>query len=128
MFISVKNFSDWVKNYTESTGGTVVVLRTVGPDGVDDATKANQIYSAYYMNMQSENPAIFDKLLYNEFTFVEFSDEDSAWEFCRENFPISRDNVDGDYFIQYVIYSQGVYIRGNDGLNGFKEPPPQPLE
>jgi hypothetical protein len=119
----------WLYHYTEATQSTVVLLRTVGPDGVDDATKANQVYSAYYMNLQSENPAIFDKLLYNEFTFVEFTDEESAWEFCRDNFPINRDEVaDTDWFIQYVIFSNGSYVRGNDGMNGLKEPTPEPVE
>lgn len=127
MYVTTRNFMEWLRHYTEATQSTIVLLRTIGPDNVDDATKANQIYSAYYMNMQSENPAIFDKLLYNEFTFVEFSTEQSAWEFCRDNFPLTRDG-DPDYFIQYVIYSNGLYVRGNDGHNGLKEPSPQPVE
>ena len=102
---------------------TIVLLRTVGPDGVDDSTKANAIYSAYYLNMQSENPAIFDKMLYNEFTFVEFSNEESAKAFCRDNFPGVRPD-DADYFVQYVIFSNGLYAGGNDGMNGLREPEP----
>lgn len=116
----------WIQNYTEALQTTVVLLRTVGPDGVDDATKANQIYSAYYLNVQSENPAIFDKLLYNEFTFVEFSDEESAQDFCRDNFPNVKPD-DTDYFIQYVIFTNGLYAGGNDGMNGLREPEPQTL-
>lgn len=127
MYITTRNFTQWLRHYTEATQSTIVLLRTVGPDGVDDATKANQIYSAYYLNMQSENPAIFDKLLYNEFTFVEFSDEQSAWEFCRDNFPVNKPS-DIDYFIQFVIFSNGLYVRGNDGLTGLQEPEPTPLE
>ena len=73
MYITTRNFMQWIQHYSEAMETTIVLLRTTGPDGVDDATKANAIYSAYYLNMQSENPAIFDKLLYNEFTFVEFS-------------------------------------------------------
>jgi hypothetical protein len=126
MFVSCKNFMQWIQNYTEALQTTVVLLRTVGPDGVDDATKANQIYSAYYLNMQSENPAIFDKLLYNEFTFVEFSDEESAQDFCRDNFPNVKPD-DTDYFIQYVIFTNGLYAGGNDGMNGLREPEPQTL-
>ena len=126
MFVSCKNFMQWIENYTEALQTTVVLLRTVGPDGVDDATKANQIYSAYYLNMQSENPAIFDKLLYNEFTFVEFSDEESAQDFCRDNFPNVKPD-DTDYFIQYVIFTNGLYAGGNDGMNGLREPEPQTL-
>lgn len=127
MYVTTRNFVEWLRHYTESLQSTIVLLRTVGPDNVDDATKANAIYSAYYLNMQSENPAIFDKLLYNEFTFVEFSDEDSAWEFCRDNFPNVKPE-DTDYFIQYVIFSNGLYVRGNDGMNGLREPRPQTLE
>lgn len=119
---------EWLYHYTQALDTTVVVLRTTGPDNVDDATKANSIYSAYYMNMQSENPAIFDKLLYNEFTFVEFSTEDSAREFCRDNFPNSRSDVDDDYFIQYVIFTKDGYAGGNDGMKGFREPEPTPIE
>jgi len=126
MFVSCKNFMQWIQNYTEALQTTVVLLRTVGPDGVNDATKANQIYSAYYLNMQSENPAIFDKLLYNEFTFVEFSDEESAQDFCRDNFPNVKPD-DTDYFIQYVIFTNGLYGGGNDGTNGLREPEPEPL-
>ena len=126
MFVSCKNFMQWIQHYSEALQTTVVLLRTVGPDSVDDATKANAIYSAYYMNMQSENPAIFDKLLYNEFTFVEFNSEESAWAFCRDNFPGVKPD-DTDYFIQYVIFSNGMYVRGNDGMNGLREPEPQPL-
>lgn len=117
---------EWIQHYTEVTQSSIVLLRTVGPDGVDDATKATAIYSAYYLNMQSENPAIFDKLLYNEFTFVEFTTEESAWEFCRDNFPNSKPD-DTDYFIQYVIFSNGLYVRGNDGMTGLREPTPEPL-
>jgi hypothetical protein len=98
MFVSCKNFMQWIQHYTEALQTTVVLLRTVGPDSVDDATKANAIYSAYYLNMQSENPAIFDKLLYNEFTFVEFSDEESAIDFCTNNFPNVKPD-DTDYLV-----------------------------
>lgn len=125
-YVGVKDFSDWLEHYTGSLKTTVVLLRTIGPDHVDDATKANQIYSAYYLNMQSESPEIFDKLLYNEFTFVEFDEYQEAWEFCRDNFPGTRD--DEDYFIQYVIFSDGLYVRGNDGMTGLREGPPETLE
>ena len=127
MYVTSRNFMQWLYHYTEALQTTVVLLRTIGPDGVDDATKANQIYSAYYLNMQSENPAIFDKLLYNEFTFVEFSSEESARDFCRDNFPNSRGD-DDDYFIQYVIFTNGGYAGGNDGMNGLREPEPETLE
>jgi len=126
MYVTSRNFVEWLRHYTEATQSTMVLLRTVGPDGVDDAAKATAIYSAYYLNMQSENPAIFDKLLYNEFTFVEFTTEESADEFCRENFPNSKPD-DTDYFIQYVIFSNGLYVRGNDGMTGLREPRPEPL-
>lgn len=127
MYVTCRNFMHWLYHYTEALQTTIVVLRTVGPDSVDDATKANQIYSAYYLNLQSENPAIFDKLLRNEFTFVEFTDEESAWEFCRDNFPNIKP-ADTDYFVQYVIFSNGEYVKGNDGMNGFREPEPEPLQ
>ena len=127
MYITTKNFMQFLMNYSESLNTTIVLLRTIGPDNATDAEKANAVYSAYYMNMQSENPKIFDTMLYNEFTFVEFSDEESAWEFCRDNFPLNRD-IDDDYFVQYVIYSNGMYVRGNDGNNGLREPIPQPVE
>ena len=126
MYVTSKNFMQWMYHYTEALQTTIVLLRTVGPDNVDDDTKANAIYSAYYLNMQSENPAIFDKLLYNEFTFVEFTTEESADEFCRENFPNTKPD-DLDYFIQYVIFSNGLYVRGNDGMTGLREPQPEPL-
>ena len=76
MYVTTRNFVEWMRHYTEATQSTMVLLRTVGPDGVDDATKANAIYSSYYLNMQSEDPAIFDKLLYNQFTFVEVTTEE----------------------------------------------------
>ena len=126
MYITTRNFMQWIQHYSKAMEATIVLLRTVGPDGVDDATKANAIYSAYYLNMQSENPAIFDKMLYNEFTFVEFSNEKSAKEFCRDNFPGVKPD-DTDYFIQYVIFTNGLYAGGNDGMNGLREPEPQTL-
>ena len=127
MYITTRNFMQWIQHYSEAMEATIVLLRTVGPDGVDDATKANAIYSAYYLNMQSENPAIFDKLLYNEFTFVEFSNEESAKAFCRDNLPGVKPD-DADYFVQYVIFSNGLYAGGNDGMNGLREPEPETLE
>jgi glucan biosynthesis protein len=126
MYVTTRNFMQFLVEYTKSLNTTIVLLRTIGPDNVSDADKANAIYSAYYMNMQSENPKIFDTMLYNEFTFVEFSDEESAWEFCRDNFPLNR-TIDDDYFVQYVIYSNGNYVRGNDGNTGLREPPPEPV-
>ena len=127
MYVTTRNFVEWLRHYTEATQSTIVLLRTVGPDGIDDATKANEVYSAYYLNMQSENPAIFDKLLYNEFTFVEYTDEASAKAFCTDNLPGVKPD-DADYFIQYDIFSNGLFAGGNDGLNGLREPHPEPLE
>ena len=70
----IRDFLEWIEYYTESQQKTMMILRTIGPDNVDDVEKANEIYSAYYQNLQPESPALFDKLLYNEFTFVEFPD------------------------------------------------------
>jgi hypothetical protein len=70
MYVTTRNFMQFLVEYTKSLNTTIVLLRTIGPDNASDAEKANAIYSAYYMNMQSENPKIFDTMLYNEFTFV----------------------------------------------------------
>jgi len=126
-YISCKNFKNWAKSYTEAVGNALVLLRTVGPDNVEDHDKANAIYSAYYLNMQSEQPEIFDTLLYNEFTFVEFDTEDEALEFVQNNFPgVVTDDL--DYFIQYVVFVDGGIAQTNNGLVGLMEPTPQPLE
>lgn len=126
-YIGCKNFKDWAKSYTTAVDNALVLLRTVGPDNVDDDVKANQIYSAYYLNMQTEHPGIFDKLLYNEFTFVEFDTEEEALTFVTENFPNTVTD-DLDYFVQYVVFHDGSVVRTNNGLTGLMEPPPQPLE
>lgn len=126
-YIGCKNFKDWAKSYTEAVDNALVLLRTVGPDNVTDDVKANQIYSAYYLNMQTEHPGIFDKLLYNEFTFVEFDTEQEALDFVIDNFPNTVTD-DLDYFVQYVVFYSGAVIRTNNGLTGLAEPAPQPLE
>lgn len=126
-YLGCKNFKDWAKSYTAAVDNALVLLRTVGPDSVTDETKANQIYSAYYLNMETSHPEVFDKLLYNEFTFVEFDTEDEAIEFVTENFPTNVTD-DMDYFVQYVVFVDGSVTRENNGLTGLMEPAPQPVE
>ena len=58
---------------------------------------------------------------------MEYTDEASARAFCTDNLPgVKPDDV--DYFIQYAIFSNGLFAGGNDGLNGLREPHPEPLE
>lgn len=123
----VKDFLEWIEYYTESQQKTMMILRTIGPDNVDDAEKANQIYSVYYQNLQLESPELFDKLLYNEFTFVEFSDEQTAYDFAIENFPMNRDG-DPDYFVQVVVFSNGNLAYSNDNLRSFSNRIPLPVQ
>jgi len=118
---TIANFRDHL--ITASAGKVILMLRTTGPDGIDAAEKANQVYSAYYLNFQSEAPGIFDKVLYNEFVFLEFDTEENAITFVTENLPGVKPS-DADYFIQYVLYNDGMYVRGNDGHNGLREPRP----
>ena len=123
----VRDFLEWIEYYTESQQKTMMILRTIGPDNVDDAEKANQIYSVYYQNLQPESPELFDKLLYNEFTFVEFPDEQTAYDFAIENFPMNRDG-DPDYFVQVVIFSDGNLAYSNDSLSSFSNRIPPPVQ
>ena len=48
----IRDFLEWIEYYTESQQKTMMILRTIGPDNVDDVEKANEIYSAYYQNLQ----------------------------------------------------------------------------
>lgn len=122
-----RDFLEWIEYYTETQQKTMMILRTIGPDNVSDAEKANEIYSAYYQNLQPESPELFDKLLYNEFTFVEFNTEEQAYEFAAENFPLNRDG-DPDYFVQVVVFSNGNLAYSNDNLRSFSDRIPLPVE
>ena len=103
----------------------LMILRTVGPDGVEDATKANKIYSAYHLNL-SEYPGMFDKLLYNEFVFIYWDTEDEARAFVRENLPERAEDLDDpDYFIQYYLFCNGMFLAGNNSIKGLTELPYQ---
>jgi hypothetical protein len=124
-----RDFLDWIEYYTESQQKTMMILRTVGPDNVSSADKANEIYSAYYQNLQTESPALFDKLLYNEFTFVEFDTEEEALQFAIENFPTNKIG-DPDYFVQVFVFSNGNLAYANDNLTSLSDrvsPPVEPL-
>jgi hypothetical protein len=124
-----RDFLDWIEYYTESQQKTMMILRTIGPDNVSSADKANEIYSAYYQNLQTESPALFDKLLYNEFTFVEFDTEEEARQFAIENFPTNKIG-DPDYFIQVFVFSNGNLAYSNDDLTSLSDrvsPPVEPL-
>lgn len=125
----VRDFLDWIEYYTESQQKIMMILRTIGPDNVSSADKANEIYSAYYQNLQTESPALFDKLLYNEFTFVEFETEEEARQFAIENFPTNKIG-DPDYFIQVFVFSNGNLAYSNDNLTSLSDrvsPPVEPL-
>jgi hypothetical protein len=123
----IRDFLEWIEYYTETQKKTMMILRTIGPDNVSDAEKANQIYSVYYQNLQPESPELFNKLLYNEFTFVEFDTEEKAYEFAVENFPMNRDG-DPDYFVQVVVFSNGNLAYSNDNLRSFSDRIPPPVE
>jgi hypothetical protein len=111
-----RDFLEYLKYDTAKDGSTVMILRPVGPDGVSDAERASQIYSAYHVNLEPECPGLFDKLLYNEFVFVEFASEEAAYQFALENLPMNKDSVEGDYWIQFFIISNGEYYYSNDNL------------
>ena len=49
-----RDFLEWIEYYTETQQKTMMILRTIGPDNVTDTEKANQIYSAYYQNLNPE--------------------------------------------------------------------------
>ena len=124
-----RDFLDWIEYYTESQQKIMMILRTIGPDNVSSANKANEIYSGYYQNLQTESPALFDKLLYNEFTFVEFDTEEEARQFAIENFPTNKIG-DPDYFVQVFVFSNGNLAYANDNLTSLSDrvsPPVEPL-
>jgi hypothetical protein len=125
--IVVRDFLEWIEYYTQSQQKTLMILRTIGPDNVEDAEKANQIYSVYYQNLQPESPVLFDKLLYNEFTFVEFETEEEAYQFAIENFPLNRDG-DPDYFVQVFVFSNGNLAHANDSLISLSDRVSPPVE
>lgn len=117
----VKDFYHLLIDITEKNQSTIMLLRTVGPDNTSDFDKANKIYSAYHLNLQIESPELFDKLLYNEFVFVEFNDEEEAYNFAVDNLPMNKNNVDSDYFIQFFIFSNGLYAYANDSLESLSD-------
>jgi hypothetical protein len=123
----VRDFMEWIEHYTKTQQTTMMVLRTVGPDNVSDTEKANEIYSIYYQNLQPESPLLFDKLLYNEFTFVEFETEEEARSFALYNFPANKDG-DPDYFVQVFIFTNGDLSYANDSLRSLSDRIPPPVE
>jgi len=120
--IVARDFLEWIEHYTSSTQTTLMVLRTVGPDNATDADKVNHIYSIYKSNFDSEEIEIFNKFLYNEFTFIEFDTEEEAYQFGIENFPMTRSAVDDqDYFVQMFIFNGGNLAYANDSLEGLSD-------
>jgi hypothetical protein len=111
----VKDFLELLESYTSSQEKTLMMLRTVGPDSVTDQDKANQIYSLYYQNLNPESPLLFDRLLYNEFTFVEFETEKEAYDFAIHNFPVDETD-DSDYFVHCFVFSNGNLAYTNTSL------------
>mgnify|MGYP003344687724 CR=1 FL=1 len=89
-----KDFLELLETITESQNSTIMVLRTVGPDNATEVDKINYIYSVYKNNFESENVDIFEKFLYNEFTFVEFDSEEEAYDFAVHNFPVNKKLID----------------------------------
>jgi hypothetical protein len=111
----VKDFLQLLESYTSLQEKTLMMLRTVGPDNVTDQDKANQIYSLYYQNLNPESPLLFDRLLYNEFTFVEFETEKEAYDFAINNFPVDETD-DLDYFVHCFVFSNGNLAYANTNL------------
>jgi len=111
-----RDFLEYLKHDTAKDASTVMILRPIGPDGVSDAERASQIYSAYHLNLEPECPGLFDKLLYNEFVFVEFESEEAAYQFALQNLPMNKDSVESEYWIQFFIISNGEYTYSNDSL------------
>lgn len=127
-----KDFLELIESVTETENKTIMVLRTVGPDNASDVEKINYIYSVYKTNFESENVDLFEKFLYNEFTFVEFDTEEEAYDFAITNFPVNKNTVDGDYFVQVFVFSNGNLAYTNDSLKGLSNrvgiESPQPVE
>ncbi len=114
----VRDFLDWIEYYTTKESTTMMILRTTGPDAANTADKANSVYSAYYQNFLTESPELFYKLLYNEFTFVEFNSEEEAYDFAVDNLPMSIDAIaDPDYFVEFVIFSEGNLVYSNHDIS-----------
>ena len=118
-----RDFLEYLKHDTAKDASTVMILRPIGPDGVSDAERASQIYSAYHLNLEPECPGLFDKLLYNEFVFVHFDSEQEAYDFALENLPMNKNNIDSDYFVQFYIFHDGEFAYGNNSVKGLTELP-----
>lgn len=129
-----KDFLELLETVTEAQNSTIMVLRTVGPDNATEVDKINYIYSVYKTNFESENVDIFEKFLYNEFTFVEFDTEEEAYDFAVFNFPVNKKLIDdNDFFVQVFVFSNGNLAYANDTLKGLSnrvgvEAPSQPVE
>jgi hypothetical protein len=119
----VHDFLEFGRYITAKDHSTVMILRTVGPDGVTDTQKANEIYSAYHLNLEPLGEGLFDKLLYNEFVFIQFNSEQEAYDFALENLPMNKKNIDSDYFVQFYIFSDGEFAYGNNSVKGLTELP-----
>lgn len=123
-----RDFVEMLEYLTESQSSTIMMIRTVGPDNATEAEKVNYIYSVYKSNFESENVDIFEKFMYNEFTFVDFDSEESAYDFALQNFPMNKKG-DPDYFVQFFIFSNGNLAYANDSLSGLSNRiPPQQEE
>jgi hypothetical protein len=122
-----RDFLEFIQHTTDVENSTIMIIRTVGPDNATDVEKVNYIYSVYKTNFESENVDIFEKFMYNEFTFVEFESEEDAYEFALQNFPMKK-TEDSDFFVQFFIFSDGNLAYANDSLVGLSSQIPQPNE
>lgn len=116
MNITTKTFLDFVESATEATNTCLMIIRTCGPDCCSDHAKCNEIYSTYKTNMDGEDTGVFPTFLANEWTFLEFEDEDEAMEYARDNLPMNKKETDPDYFVQWWLFNSGAYVYGNDNL------------
>lgn len=124
MITNVMDMLEWVEY--ASSNKTLMLIRTVGPDGCTDVEKIDHIYSAYHLNLDSEHPLLFDTLLRNEFTIAEFDTEENARDFAIDNFPLRASRVDADYFVQVFVFCNGNLSYANDSLTGLSSRIPMP--
>lgn len=116
MTIVVRDFLQVIEKFTEDSELVLMILRTVGPDSCASIEKYNEVYSAYKSNFDVESTGIFNTFLRNEWSFLEFSTEEEAIKFAKENLPVSKDDLDPDYFIQCFVFNRGALAFSNDSL------------
>jgi hypothetical protein len=105
-------FSEFIESYISLAKTPLVFIRVTGPQSLNDADKANEVFNLYKQILDLE---MYNLIFNNEFIFVKFETVEEAIQYCEDHFPESQSTCPPEQFIYYAVYnSEGQVIVSND--------------